>query len=644
MENAKKSGARRCRRTAGARVRRLLALLRLWRRTSDDTGLGIARTLVLSVVVGACAGLGAVALVALLQFCNWVFLGRIAHVALGGAAHEPEALPLSGFGAASVRRWALPLLGGFGGLLSGLLAWRFAPEAAGHGTDAAIEAYHFRGGRVRPVAVPVKALATSILIGTGGSAGCEGPITQIGAGFGSMVSDLLRLPVSTRRKLMAAGMGAGVGALFHAPLAGAIFAAELLYRDLDLEYEVLVPAVVASATGYTLYSKVFGFSPLFDMPQNSFSRPHMLLLYLVLAVVLAFGARFYTWAFWSAHERFSRMKLPAWARPAVGGALVGCLGAAFLPALGSGYGALQDILRLDSASRAAENFGCCGAASAAGAMLAFFFAKTLATALSVGSGGSGGIFGPAIVCGGTLGGAVGVAFGSLLPGWGVNVGSFALVGMVAFFGCAAKAPISMIIMISEMTGNHRLLVPSMWVVIVAYLLTRKVSLYRSQLPNRFEAPVHRGDVVRGTLGCLTAGDVLQARRGGAQRPAAVRTATAYTPLSSLAEMMSGGGSGVVPVVDGTGSLRGVVTRRDLAAVMDSDPMLRAALLVGDLELSPHPVVRAGDPLRDILAKMDADDAEAIVVADGPEDAPRPAAVLTHNDIAAAYQAEIAARR
>lgn len=644
MENAKKPGARRCRRTVGARVRRLLALLRLWRRTSDDTGLGIARTLVLSVVVGACAGLGAVALVALLQFCNWVFLGRIAHVALGGAAHEPEALPLSGFGAASVRRWALPLLGGFGGLLSGLLAWRFAPEAAGHGTDAAIEAYHFRGGRVRPVAVPVKALATSILIGTGGSAGCEGPITQIGAGFGSMVSDLLRLPVSTRRKLMAAGMGAGVGALFHAPLAGAIFAAELLYRDLDLEYEVLVPAVVASATGYTLYSKVFGFSPLFDMPQNSFSRPHMLLLYLVLAVVLAFGARFYTWAFWSAHERFSRMKLPAWARPAVGGALVGCLGAAFLPALGSGYGALQDILRLDSASRAAENFGCCGAASAAGAMLAFFFAKTLATALSVGSGGSGGIFGPAIVCGGTLGGAVGVAFGSLLPGWGVNVGSFALVGMVAFFGCAAKAPISMIIMISEMTGNHRLLVPSMWVVIVAYLLTRKVSLYRSQLPNRFEAPVHRGDVVRGTLGCLTAGDVLQARRGGAQRPAAVRTATAYTPLSSLAEMMSGGGPGIVPVVDGSGALRGVVTRRDLAAVMDSDPMLRAALLVGDLELSPHPVVRAGDPLRDILAKMDADDAEAIVVADGPEDAPRPTAVLTHNDIAAAYQAEIAARR
>ncbi|MBQ7666986.1 MAG: chloride channel protein, partial [Kiritimatiellae bacterium] len=512
-----KKGAKGCgrcaRRTARFGARRFLALLRLWRTTGDDTGLGMVRALVLSVVVGVFAGAGAIALAALLQFCDLTLLGRLAHVATGGAAHEPDVF---GAGApyGAPRLWLLPLLAGAGGLASGLLAWFFAPEAAGHGTDAAIEAYHFRGGRVRPVAVPVKAVATSILIGTGGSAGCEGPITQIGAGFGSMLADSLRLPVATRRKLMAAGMGAGVGALFHAPLAGALFAAELLYRDLDLEYEVLVPAIVASVTSHTLYSRVFGFSPLFEMPQNAFSRPHMLLLYLALAVVLALGARFYTWAFWTVHERFANLKMPAWLKPALGGIATGLLGMAFLPALGAGYGALQEILLFSTPSDAAAALGG-SAAAACAALVVFFFAKTAATAFSVGSGGSGGIFGPAIVCGGTLGGAVGIAFGTILPGWGVNVGSFALVGMVAFFGCAAKAPISMILMIGEMTGNHRLLVPSMWVVIVAYLLTRKVSLYRSQLPNRFEAQVHRGDVVRGTLGSLTARDVLGARRGPA---------------------------------------------------------------------------------------------------------------------------------
>lgn len=624
--------------------RRLHALVRLSRTTPDDTGLGIARTLVLAVVVGVFAGAGAIALAALLQLCDWTFLGRLAHIAAGGAANEPEALPLPALAADSMPRlWVLPFLAAFGGLASGLLAWYFAPEAAGHGTDAAIEAYHFRGGRVRPVAVPVKAVATSILIGTGGSAGCEGPITQIGAGFGSMTADILRLPVATRRKLMAAGMGAGVGALFHAPLAGALFAAELLYRDLDVEYEVLVPAIVASVTSYTLYSRVFGFSPLFEMPQNSFSRPHLLVLYLALAVVLAFGARFYTWAFWTAHERFSRLSIPQPVKPAIGGFLTGILGMAFVPALGAGYGFLQKILLFDSPDAAAASIG--GNAVKACAMLVLFFiAKTAATAFSVGSGGSGGIFGPAIVCGGTLGGAVGVAFGALLPSWGVNVGSFALVGMVAFFGCAAKAPISMILMIGEMTGNHKLLVPSMWVVIVAYLLTRRVSLYRSQLPNRFEAPVHRGDVVRGTLGCLTASDILGARRHASRQASGAATVTAATPLASLVTALTEGGAGIVPVVDRKGILRGVVSRRDVAAVMDSDPMLRSTLLVGDLTLSHHPVVRAGDTLRDILAKMDADDAEAIVVADGPPEAPRPAAILTHNDIAAAYQAEIAARR
>ena len=154
----------------GGRPSRFAALLRLLRTAPDERGAGIARTLVLSVVVGVCAGLGAVLLASLLDVFNWLFLGQIAGVELGGAAHEPEPFrALLPAVQGPPRRWALLLLPGLGGLLTGWFVQKFAPEAAGHGTDAAIEAYHFRGGRVRPVAVPVKALATSVLIGTGGN-------------------------------------------------------------------------------------------------------------------------------------------------------------------------------------------------------------------------------------------------------------------------------------------------------------------------------------------------------------------------------------------------------------------------------------------------------------------------------------------
>lgn len=618
---------------AKGRRSRIAVFLRLLRTAPDQRGAGIARTLVLSVVVGVCAGLGAVLLSTMLQLFDWTFLGSMGGWLPEGAAHEPHPLnlpPVSG----PVRRWAVALLPALGGLISGWFVQRFAPEAAGHGTDAAIEAYHFRGGRVRPVAIPVKALATTLLIGTGGSAGCEGPITQIGAGIGSLVGSALRLPVASRRKLMAAGMGAGVGALFHAPLAGALFAAELLYRDLDLEYEVLVPSIVASVTSYTVYSRVFGFCPLFDTPENSFGRPHMLLLYIVLALVLVQGARFYTWAFWTAHERFSRLRVPVWLRPAIGGLATGLVGCLFLPALGSGYGTIQDALRFD------DSWTLPGHGAAFALLLGVFFAKTATTAFSVGSGGSGGIFGPALVCGGALGGAVGMVFATILPSWNVNPGSFVLVGMVAFFGCAAKTPISMILMIGEMTGNYRLLVPSMWVVVIAYLLTRKVSLYRSQLPNRFEAPVHRSAVVSGTLGCITVRDVLASRR----RRVEFTAVTAATPLSTLFDKFSRTGQAVFPVVAPDGSLAGVVGRRELDAVVETDPVFRQTMLVGDLVLSAHPVVTGPEPLRKVLSKMDDDDAEAIVVVDGPASRRRAVAVLDHNDIAAAYRAEIATSR
>lgn len=595
--------------------------------------MGIARTLVLSAIVGAAAGLGAVILLSMLQLGEWFFLGQLANFAPSVPGGDPEMFKNLPEILGEPRRWVLLFLPMLGALVSGYLVLKFAPEAEGHGTDAAIEAYHFRGGKVRPIVPPVKALATVLLIGTGGSAGCEGPITQIGSGFGSMLATALRLPVSQRRVLMAAGMGAGVGALFHAPMAGALFAAEVLYRDLDLEYEVLIPSIIASVTGYAVFSQIFGFRPLFDTPLNHFSRPEMLLLYILLAVILALGARFYTWSFYSVHEKFIALKIPHVLKPALGGLLTGIVGFFFLPALCSGYGVIQEALKLT------PNFEPGAAKAAFILLMGVFFLKTLTTSFSVGSGGSGGIFGPSIVVGGALGGAVGIVFSQLFPSWSVPVGSFTLVGMVAFFGCAAKTPISTILMVGEMTGNYHLLVPSMWVCIIAYMLSRKVSLYRSQLPNRFEAPVHRGRMISGVLNSVTVKDLLEGQAG----IGTFKTVTGQNPLGQLVDWMAIGGQTAFPVMSDTGMLVGVVTRRDIAAVGTSDPMLRQTLMVEDLQLVDHAVVLETDSLQSVLHHLDSEDVESMVVV-SRFDQFRPIGVVSHNDVVEAYQREIRAAR
>ncbi|NLB69240.1 MAG: chloride channel protein [Lentisphaerae bacterium] len=604
----------------------------LFRDSPRHEGFGIARTLLLSALVGAGVGLGAVVLVSLLQLSEWFFLGLLANYKPASPAGEPVVFALPEiFG--SVRRWILLFLPMLGGLLSSLIVQRFAPEAEGHGTDAAIEAYHFRGGKVRPVAAPVKAVATSLLIGTGGSAGCEGPITQIGSGIGSTLAGLLKLPVADRRALMAAGMGTGVGALFHAPLAGAIFGAEVLYRDLDLEYEVLVPSIIASVTGYSIFSKVFGFNPLFSTPDIVYSRPEMLILYLVLAVILAGGARFYTWMFYTVRDKFEALELPVVLKPALGGLLTGIIGFMFLPALCSGYGVIQEALHYNHelTGRAAY--------SALKLMIGVFFLKTLSTSFSVASGGSGGIFGPALVVGGALGAATGIIFSLLLPGWDVPIGSFTLVGMVAFFGCAAKMPISTILMVGEMTGNYRLLVPSMWVCMIAYMLSRKVSLYRMQLPNRFDAPIHRGAMISGVVHNVKVRELLEGKGDGGL----LLTVREDTPLGVLVDAIAEGVQGVFPVVSPDGIMLGMVTEKELADVVKSDPILRSTLLVADISLREYAVVTEDDILQKALAYMDAGDMDEIVVVSG-DGLRKPIGLLSHNDIAAAYQREIEKER
>ena len=280
-------------------------------------------------LVGIVAGLGAV----VFQLLSHLVVNYTLELAAG---YKPTA-PL---GEWDMYKHVHPLFGTFvpwmllvvitiGGLISGIIVYSLAPEAEGHGTDAAIRAYHHERGLIR-VRVPlVKIICSAITIGTGGSGGREGPIAQIGAGFGSFLARMLKLSESQRRILLAAGMGAGIAAIFKAPLAGAIFAIEVLYRDEDFEAEALIPAFISCTMAYCTYGLCtlyisgtrMGFEPIFTIQSGlKFNNPLLLIPLTVLAILMAVVSWLYVRSFYGVQGMFKRLRIPPHFKPAIGGA------------------------------------------------------------------------------------------------------------------------------------------------------------------------------------------------------------------------------------------------------------------------------------------------------------------------------------
>ena len=438
------------------------------------------RQMLVSATVGIGAGVGAIVFYVMLQFVTGIVQCKVIGYAAPEALGEP---PLFAFAMTRFHPWLLIVMPALGALLSGLIVARYAPEAAGHGTDAAIRAYHWFGGKVRTSVPPVKAISAALTIGSGGSGGREGPIAQIGAGIGYVLARRLGLSEKETRIAMASGMAAGVGAIFRAPLAGALFGGEIMYRSADLEPELLLPCIVASISGYSVFSAVMGSEPLFRVPADlAFSSPLELIPYTILGFVAAAIGILYVRVFYAVHHRCQKITaIPLWAVAALGGLATGIVayfrpGAAF-----TGYGGVQQALL--------------GHLSAMH-LLQLALLRIVTTTCSIGSGGSGGVFGPSIVLGGCLGGAVGMACHQLWPGLVPDPAAFVLVGMAGLFGGIAHAPISTIIMVSEMTGSYRLLVPSMWVCAIAFVLTRGVSLYTEQVAHRGMSGAHSGEHAR----------------------------------------------------------------------------------------------------------------------------------------------------
>ena len=446
------------------------------------------RWLFYCAIVGAAAGLGAVLfdLISLTVLHYAIELLAGWDLARPGGGERPLFAPSGGHR----NPWILALVPAVGGLLSGALVAWLAPEAAGHGTDEVIGAYHQRGGFLRLRASLVKIVASGLTLGSGGSGGREGPIAQIGAGFGSFIATRLRLGENDRRVLLAAGMGAGIGSIFRAPLGGALFAAEVLYSSTEFEPSVLMPACVSSIAGYSVFTAIRGTGTLFATPAFRFDRPVELATYFVLAIVLAVYGFLYVNGFYGAHRLFARLRFPRILKPALGGLCTGAIAVAALGVSGreeslSILGFSVDIVQkvLDAPYPALLGPGLL-------AMVAL--GKILATSTTVGSGGSGGLFGPSIFIGGCVGGAVGLALHAVFPGVVAQPAAYVIVGMAGFVAGVAKTPIAALIMVSEISGSYSLLIPCTWVCVVTMAMSTRWHLFHLQVPARADSPAHRG--------------------------------------------------------------------------------------------------------------------------------------------------------
>jgi chloride channel protein, CIC family len=427
------------------------------------------------VLIGLIAGLGSIVFNYLCRLGLHYFMDFMAGYRPPSPAGEHHLLhPTS----TPFNRTILLFLPALGGLISGWLVYTYAPEAEGHGTDAAIDAYHRKGGFMRSRVPIIKTIASALTLTTGGSGGREGPIAQIGAGFGSFLATTLKMSDRERRIMMAAGIGAGVGSIFRAPLAGALFAAEVLYRDPEFESEVIIPAGISSVVAYCLFCLVFGWGSLFESPDFLFRNPLELGPYLVLSFVLVGMAAFYVKSFYGVVKVSHSIKIPNHFKPAIGGLCTGLVGFFWPQTLAFGYGFAQKALH----NELTIPF-----------LLFLAIGKVLTTSFSIGSGGSGGVFGPSIVIGGAMGGVVGKVFHQIMPGVVTEPGAFVVVGMAGFFTAVSNTPISTIIFVSEMTDSYQLLLPSLLVCSVSYLAARKWTIYDRQVKSKVSSPAHAGD-------------------------------------------------------------------------------------------------------------------------------------------------------
>ena len=496
-----------------------------------------------------------------------------------------------------------------GGMVVGPLVYFLAREAKGHGVPEVMEAVALRKGVIRKRVVLVKSLASAVSIGTGGSVGREGPIVQIGSAIGSTIGQLLNVSAERIRTLVGCGAAAGIAATFNAPIAGSMFALEIILGDFGLA--TFSPIVISSVVATAVSRHFLGNTPAFIVPPYRLVSAWELPLYVLLGLFCALVAVAFTTTLYKTEDVFDGFKFPEYLKAVVGGLILGLIALLFPHILGVGYPAIDLAL----AGRLSWWF-----------MLLLVAFKILATSITIGSGGSGGIFAPSLFLGAMAGGFFGNGVHALFPDITASAGAYSIVGMAAVVGGTTHGPLSAILILFEMTGNYRIILPLMIACIISSVAAGqllKESIYTLKLARR-GVNIRAGKEV----------NVLRAIRVEEAMNPNVETIAENLTLGTLAEKISKSKYNSFPVVDDQGHLTGILSYLDYQdVVFDRD--LENLVVAKELATPKVVTVFQNDTLYTALEKISAKDFSILPVV-SPSDPRKLLGVVTRRDIMGAY--------
>ncbi|MBW1704902.1 MAG: chloride channel protein [Deltaproteobacteria bacterium] len=549
---------------------------------------------VLAVIVGLTGGLGAVGFRYLIDFFQSIFYG-----AGGNLLGLVQTIP-----------WYLKVwVPAAGGLVVGPLVYFLAREAKGHGVPEVMEAVALRSGIIRKRVVLIKSLVSAICIGTGGSAGREGPIVQIGSAVGSTIGQVLRISADRIRTLVGCGAAAGIAATFNAPLAGSMFALEVVLGDFGLA--TFSPIVISSVVATAVSRYFLGDAPAFIVPAYELISAWELPLYVILGFFCAMVAVTFTTALYRFEDFFDGMKFPEYLKAVLGGLILGIMGLLLPHILGVGYGAI-DLALMQEISW--------------WLLFLLMVCKILATSITIGSGGSGGIFAPSLFMGAMAGGFFGTIAHAVFPGVTATSGAYSIVGMGAVVSGTTHGPLSAILILFEMTGDYKIILPLMIACIICSLASGQLlteSIYTLKLARR-GVNIREGKEVN-VLKSISVKNVMNP---------GIETIAESLNLGRLAERISKSKYNSFPVVDDEGNLTGILSFLDYhAAVFDEN--LKDLVVAKELATRKVVTISLDDNLYNALEKITSKDFSILPVV-SPDDSSKLLGILTRRDIIGAY--------
>ena len=471
-------------------------------------------------------------------------------------------------------KMALPAMGG---LIVGPLVYFGAREAKGHGVPEVMEAVALREGRIRPRVALVKILASGITIGSGGSVGREGPIVQIGSSIGSTIGQLLKAPPLRQRTLVGCGAAAGIAATFNAPIAGALFAAEVILGEFGLS--TFSPVVLSSVTATTISRHYFGDFPAFIIPTYKLVSLWEFLFYPVLGVIVGLVALLFIMAVYKSEDMFDALKIPEYLKPALGGLMLGCMLIVWPNVFGVGYGTINLSLKNQLPFII---------------LLTLVFVKILATSITIGSGGSGGIFAPSLFIGAMTGGFFGWAVHEYFPLITADSGAYALVAMGAVVAGTTHAPITAIIIIFELTSTYDIILPLMITCMLSTLITtslKRGSIYTIKLARRGVEITQGWE--QSVLRALKVRDVASDH---------VVTVPENMHLGDIFEILKTEDVSYLHMVDNDGSLKGIISFSDIRSALREEG-LEYLVIARDVATMDIITISPSDSIQDALYRM-----------------------------------------